>query len=247
MKRYYIESLGCAKNQVDSEQLMFLLSGGNWESVGPEDADIIIVNSCGFIESAKQESINTVLAFRKRFPLKKIMLAGCLAVRYAQDLSKSLVEADVIFPSADIQKIVEYLFKEGEEGKKDPDAACAQSGIESEALPPTKNSPRPLRSASQPLLISGERPLLSLPGSAYIKIAEGCNNSCSFCAIPLIRGSLRSRTIPGIQSEFEALLKRGVKEINLIAQDSASYGRDSGESLLAPLLESLLKTSGNFW
>jgi ribosomal protein S12 methylthiotransferase len=181
----------------------------------PDCAEIIIVQSCGFIESAKQESINAVLSFRKKFPEKKIVLSGCLARRYEKELRESLTEADLIFGSDDISALVKLC-----------------GGTLSETETPS----------------AAARPLLSLPGSAYIKIAEGCDNRCSFCAIPLIRGGLKSRSIAEIKTEFTALVRRGIKEINLIAQDTASFGFDTEKkSLLADLLKTLLETEGAFW
>ncbi|MDR3325020.1 MAG: 30S ribosomal protein S12 methylthiotransferase RimO [Spirochaetaceae bacterium] len=216
MTRFHLESLGCAKNQVDSELLISCLSAGGWALSESADADVIIVNSCGFIESAKRESVNAVLSFRKRHPTAKIVLAGCLAVRHAKELRESLTEADVVCPTSDPQRIAGELIG----------AALA---------------------AADP----GGRPLLSLPGSAYVKIAEGCDNRCTFCAIPLMRGALRSRTIPDIKAEFDALRRRGVQEICLVAQDSASFGAEtagkSGRGALPELLETLLQAEGRFW
>jgi ribosomal protein S12 methylthiotransferase len=195
--------------------LMSCLSGEGWELSASGDADLIIVNSCGFIESAKRESINTVLSFRALFPQKKIVLAGCLAARYAGELRESLPEADLICPSSDPREVAAFVC-----GKKDAGGK----------------------------INDGARPLLSLPGSAYLKIAEGCNNACSFCAIPLIRGNLRSRTIPDIHEEFALLLRRGIKEVCLIAQDTAAYGAETeGKPRLAALLANLLESDGDFW
>jgi ribosomal protein S12 methylthiotransferase len=149
------------------------------------DAALIVVNTCAFIESAKRESIDTILSFRQLYPDTKISVRGCLAERYHKELAESLPEADELrgVPALD-----------DEDGE------------------------RPVH--------HGERPLLSLPGSAYVKISEGCDNRCSFCAIPLIRGGLKSRSIASITGECRELLKRGVKELVLIAQDAGSYGTD---------------------
>lgn len=205
--KFYIESLGCAKNQVDSELLAAALAGGGDALAAPDEAETIIINSCGFIESAKQESINTVIEFRRRFPEKKIILAGCLARRYADELGKSLREADEVF------------------------------GGELAELAQMNTSP-----------LFNTRPLFSTPGSAYIKIAEGCGNRCSFCAIPMIRGPLVSRSVDGILSEFRALRARGVHELCLIAQDTASFGMDSvGRTLLPDLLDAISAEHGDFW
>jgi ribosomal protein S12 methylthiotransferase len=149
-----------------------------------DDAALIVVNTCAFIESAKRESINTILSFRQLYPDKKISVRGCLAERYRKELVESLPEADDFYGVPDLAVI-------------------------------EKKTVRP-----------GARPLLSLPGSAYVKISEGCNNRCRFCAIPRIRGSLKSRSIESITDECRDLLRRGIKELVLIAQDAGSYGND---------------------
>ena len=227
--RYYLDPFGCVKNQVDAETMMAVLNRSGW--VQAEDAgaaDLVIVNSCGFIESAKQESIDAVLSWRKLYPEKKILLAGCLAQRYAPELAEALPEADFLFGNADLAGIGEAagraLAPEGKEESKNGGEKAALRGKE-----------------------AGKRPLLSLPGSAYIKISEGCNNRCTFCAIPLIRGGLRSRTIPDVLEECKALLDRGIRELCLIGQDISSYGRDLGGAMLPELLRSLSALKGEFW
>jgi ribosomal protein S12 methylthiotransferase len=224
--RFFIDPFGCVKNQVDAETMMALIGGAGWSAAeDADDADLIIINSCGFIESAKQESINAVLGWRKRYPDKKILLAGCLAQRYAKELAESLPEADLLFGNADLGGIV---------------------GAASRALGVKANVARAVS-------VAGRRPLLSLPGSAYVKINEGCNNRCTFCSIPLIRGNLRSRSIPDVLSECRELLGRGIRELCLIGQDIGSYGKDfagggaAAESLLPDLLEALSELKGDFW
>jgi len=219
--RYFLDPFGCVKNQVDAENMMAHLNNAGWQSVSDaEHADLIIINSCGFIESAKQESINAVLEWRKFYPEKKILLAGCLSQRYAKELPELLPEADGFLGVEDIIKIADKV-----------------SGW--------KTSAADLRGSAQikiKKLAAGERPLLSLPGSAYVKISEGCNNRCSYCAIPLIRGSLMCRAISDIIEECKALLKRGVKELCIIGQDIGSY--DAG---LHELLKAISALAGNFW
>jgi ribosomal protein S12 methylthiotransferase len=223
--RYYIDLFGCAKNQVDAETMMAFLGSGGWEQTEEADnADLIIVNSCGFIESAKRESINAVLGWRKFYPEKKILLAGCLARRYAAELSQSLPEADLLFGNEDLEKIGEAVSSLSRaEGRAA--SVCAAEG---------PGSYRP-----------GERPLLSFPGSAYVKISEGCGNRCSFCAIPLIRGPLRCRAVPDITEECKKLLDRGIREFCLIGQDLGSF--TAGETGLPGLLEKLSDLPGDFW
>jgi ribosomal protein S12 methylthiotransferase len=215
--RYYLDPFGCVKNQVDAEIMMAHLNGAAWRVADkPEDADLIIINSCGFIESAKRESINAVLAWRALFPDKKIMLAGCLAQRYAGEIE--LAEADCLFGNNDLAQITKVA-----------------SRLTGNAVDETP-------------VVPGQRPLLSLPGSAYIKISEGCNNRCSFCAIPLIRGPLRSRPIPDIVEECRQLIARGICELCLIGQDIGSFGKTANaDSQLPSLLEAITQLDGQFW
>jgi ribosomal protein S12 methylthiotransferase len=225
--RYYLEPLGCVKNQVDAETMMDVLDRSGWTvATAPGEADLIIVNSCGFIDEAKQESINAVLDYKGEYPEKKILLAGCLAQRYAPDLDGSLPEADFFFGNRDLSRIVEAA--------ESAMAASRRLLLPQEA--PSGASPSPL---------TGERPLLSLPGSAYVKVSEGCDNRCSFCAIPLIRGPLRSRRVEEISGECRRLLDRGVRELCLIGQDLGAYG--SGGPGLPELLRALSRLEGPFW
>ena len=223
--KYYVEPLGCAKNQVDAETMIARLDAAGALLAGdPRDADLIIVNSCGFIEEAKREAINVTLGFRKEYPGKKIILAGCLAQRYLKELGEELSEADAVIGSGSLDGIVPLAF--GLTG-------AAPERVEENPATPD----RPARVK-----------LLSLPGSAYVKIAEGCDNHCSFCAIPLIRGGLRSVSVDGVVSECGALLKNGVLELCLIAQDTASYGTDTGGLCRLPeLLKALSALEGDFW
>jgi ribosomal protein S12 methylthiotransferase len=226
--RFFLDQHGCAKNQVDGELLIAQLEGAGYEQVQyPADADLIVVNSCGFIEEAKKESLNSLLQARASFPNAKLLLAGCLAQRYADVFADALPEADGIFGNGDLSMIgqaAELLFQ-GE---------------------------RPVIVPAAGKIMSVERTeLLSLPGTAYVKITEGCDNRCSFCAIPLIRGPLRSRPVAEIVDEIQALLKRGIFEINLVAQDLAAFGTDapgnSSNSALASLLGAISTLKGDFW
>jgi ribosomal protein S12 methylthiotransferase len=225
MNRYFLDPFGCVKNQVDAENMMAHLNNAGWENTqAADEADLIIINSCGFIESAKQESINAVLEWRKLYPNKKILLAGCLAQRYAKELPEILPEADALMGVENPAQIVDTVFK-------------------------MTNSKKQKVNIGYNLSL-GDRPLLSLPGSAYVKISEGCNNNCSYCAIPLIRGGLVSRVIPDIVDECRALLSRGIVELNIIGQDIGAFGMDSSEktdSKLPQLLNEISKLEGNFW
>jgi ribosomal protein S12 methylthiotransferase len=246
--RYFLDPFGCVKNQVDAETMMAHLNGSGWvSSDDPGKADLIIVNSCGFIESAKQESINAVLDWRKQYPGKKILLAGCLSQRYGAELAESLPEADVLFGNRDLSRISEAAGRVMD-GRKERGGAPFEA-----AVPPGRDLPRANAGSASPLpaAISGERPLLSLPGSAYIKISEGCDNRCTFCAIPLIRGPLVCRSVPDIIAECRELLRRGVRELNLIGQDTGSFGRHKAGGTAAEtlplLLEQISRLEGRFW
>ena len=223
-KTFYIENLGCAKNQVDAEILLRLLEDEGWVySDQPEVADILIVNSCGFIEAAKEESIQSVIDLRTRCPGGGIVLTGCLAQRYGGVLGKTLPEADGIVGNRAPEKARDFILDvaEGRRGSEIPE-----------------HSPRfPYRNR-----------LLSYPGSVYVKIAEGCNNRCSYCAIPNIRGPLLSRNHREVLNEIEAYLQKGIREIILLAQDLGSYGNDFGESnYLEKLLSEIRGVKGEFW
>jgi ribosomal protein S12 methylthiotransferase len=229
---YYLDPYGCVKNQVDAENMMAILNEAGWaESENVEDADLIIVNSCGFIESAKKESIDAVLSWRKLYPKKKILLAGCLAQRYVKELAGILPEADGFFGIDDLGGIAKVAARAV--GKTDG-FGVAKSTKATTDIPRIEIRP-------------GRRPLLSLPGSAYIKISEGCDNQCAFCAIPLIRGRLRSRAPEDIIEECKTFLGRGIKELCLIGQDTGSYGNDLTSDSLPGLMESLSKLEGDFW
>jgi ribosomal protein S12 methylthiotransferase len=223
--RYFLDSFGCAKNQVDGEIMMAALNDAGWTAGGADDADLIIVNSCAFIREAKQESINAVLLWKKQYPGKKVLLAGCLAQRYGAELSDSLPEADGMFGNSDLSGVA---------------AAASSAAASAAAVPGTAPG------ADAKETETGQRPLLGFPGQAYVKISEGCDNRCSFCAIPGIRGPMRCRPIADIAAECAALLQRGVKELCIIGQDIAAY-RDSGGPALARLAAAIAKLPGSFW
>lgn len=223
-----IVSLGCAKNQTDSEIMLGLLAGEGHKIVAnPESADVIIVNTCGFIESAKQESIDTILemAEYKKGRCKLLIVTGCLAERYNTQLMEELPEVDALLGTGDYDSIADTVNRAfaGERsiifGHKDRDV--------DEGLP---------------------RILTTPPHSAYLKIADGCNNNCTYCAIPMIRGKFRSRRIEDIIAEARLLAQNGVKELIVIAQDTTRYGKDLyGKYSLDVLLEELCKIDGIEW
>lgn len=227
MKKLYMENLGCSKNQVDAETLINILEGEDFtHTEDVNEADLVIVNTCGFIESAREQSINSFFSLHETNPKAKFIFAGCMAQRYADELTKELPEASAIFGNRDlsqITKVVREIF-------------AGERVIALPSYPPLKEE------------VYERNELLSFPGSAYLKISEGCNHWCSYCAIPLIRGNLRSKPMETIVGEAKTLIGRGIKELNLIAQDLAAYGTDVGEkrSLFMDLLKELVSLEGDF-
>ena len=225
MKKIYIESLGCAKNQVDSEVLLTIAKEKGYVRVTEaKDADLIFVNTCGFIESAKEESINTFFALKGAYPDAKLVLGGCLAQRYAEELE--LEEADAIFGNRDLAAFSDVL-------------DSLDKGDDQIVLKP--EYPDPDREKDE------REEYLSMPRSCYLKISEGCDHRCSYCAIPIIRGGLRSRSEDRIIDEARDLIRKGFFEINLIAQDLGAYGTDfDGKSHFCDLLTKLASLEGDF-
>jgi ribosomal protein S12 methylthiotransferase len=227
MHTFYIDHHGCAKNQVDGEEISSrLVDAGFCASDSPENAEIVIVNTCGFIEDAKKESIAAIVDAKSRWPNKKIIAAGCLSQRYAQEFSSDLPEADGFLGNSDLSII--------------PDAVAKISTGERIVLcsPQRKNMPQ----SYYP-----RKTFYDFPGTAHLKIMEGCSNHCSYCAIPLIRGELRSRSIDDIVAEAQNLVRVGIYEVVLIGQDLGNFGKDStGRCLLPELLSTLDRLEGNF-
>ena len=222
-RQFHVESLGCAKNQVDSELMIAALEKAGWTlAAEPEAADVLIVNTCGFIAAAKKESIETSLALKSRYPGKKVIMVGCLSQRYGEELRRELPELDGLL------------------GNKDPGAIVRLIEGSARRLPQAA-SPGP---EARPFERSH---LLSWPGSAYVKIAEGCANRCTYCAIPLIRGDLASRDKGEIVAEIGQLRERGTRELILIAQDLGAYGKDRGSAELPRLLAAIGSLPGDFW
>ena len=221
-------SLGCAKNQVDGEMLLASLKEGGFQPVeDPSEADILLVNTCGFIESAKRESIEAILEaiqLKTEGTVQKVVVTGCLAERYQQEIHKELPEVDGVFGIGANGDIAAWL------------RAMLQEGF-AQAFPEKGKMP-----------LCGERELSTPEYFAYLKIAEGCDNRCSYCAITLIRGGYRSRTLESIEEEARSLAKQGVQELVLIAQDTTRYGIDLyGKYALAELLTRLCAIDGLHW
>ncbi len=223
-KNFYLENLGCFRNQVDAEYIIASMEQSGYTLVkDSSEAQTIVVNTCGFIESAKQESIDTFFELRKAHPDAKIIVAGCLAQRYGDELLEMLPEANAIFGNR-APELLPKIMEQVEKGER-------------VTFFPQELTTSPMR-----------KNLLSHARSAFLKIAEGCIHHCTFCAIPKIRGQLVSRTIDDVLREFDELLARGIFEINLIAQDLASFGREQGgPGNLVELLTRMLERKGHFW
>jgi ribosomal protein S12 methylthiotransferase len=238
MQKIGFVSLGCPKNLVDSEIMMGQLRDHGYQlTTDRETADVIVVNTCGFIQSAKEESINTILEMaelKDTARLKRLVVAGCLVERYRQELLNQLPEIDAVLGTSEIEKIVAAV---------DPAAVAAQDAafVASNAWM-TRGLPTYLYDEDSPRVRATPKHF------AYIKIAEGCDHTCAFCAIPQMRGKYRSRRAGSILREAEQLAAAGVKELVLISQDSTQYGLDLGiKDGLADLLRSLARVDGIEW
>ncbi|MBE6733609.1 MAG: 30S ribosomal protein S12 methylthiotransferase RimO [Ruminococcaceae bacterium] len=228
MYKVSMVSLGCPKNQVDAEAMLYSLKEAGYEIGVPEaEADAIIVNTCGFIEDAKSEAIENILEaaeYKKEGNCKAVIVTGCLAERYKDDITEEIPEADVCVGIGSNRNIAEIV-KNAIEGKEEN-----SYGEKSE------------------LDLNAKRILGGYPFSAYLKIADGCDNCCTYCAIPKIRGRMRSRTIEDCISEAKELALSGVTELIVVAQDTTAYGVDIyGESKLPELLTELSKIDGLHW
>lgn len=229
--RVGVVSLGCAKNLVDTEVMLGHLDRAGCALVtDPAEADVVVVNTCSFIEDARKESIQAILeaaALKRSGSVRRVVVAGCLVQRYADELRRELPEVDAFVGLDQLDAIVPAVAPRSD-------------------LPILRGVPTP-RST---FLYGAETPrrLATAPWTAYVKIAEGCDHTCSFCAIPAFRGSFRSRTAEDVAAEAERLAAGGVLEINLIAQDSSHFGRDRGDAQgLAGLLERLDAVPGLAW
>lgn len=219
-------SLGCDKNLVDSEYILGILKKHNYIITNDKnEAEIIIINTCGFIEEAKQESIDTILEMarlKKLGKLKYLIAAGCLSQRYKGELLQEIPELDAVIGTGDFDKIDEVIKQ-----------------LKSNRINLTDNESFVDYDVHSRIRI--------YPYTSFVKIAEGCDNCCSYCAIPQIKGPYKSRKITAIREEVEILVAQGVKEINLVAQDTTNYGIDIyGEPVLPKLLRELIKIEGEY-
>jgi len=242
-------SLGCAKNLVDAEIMLGGAARDNFDLTrDPDEADVLVINTCGFIDQAKEESIDTILEMHARRlvsrPGQKIVVSGCLAQRYHEELKREIPEVDAFIgldQVAEFPRIVREVL----------------------AQPATQSSPLDIVSRRSQYIPDYDTPRFRLTPNhtAYVKIAEGCNHPCSFCVIPQMRGRHRSRTIDSVVAEARALVSEGVKELNLISQDTTYFGMDLWEQKAGPrqpvdssrgptlcrLLEELDQIEGDFW
>ena len=221
-------SLGCDKNRIDSEILLGTISNEYEITNNPKEADIIIVNTCGFIEKAKEESINTILEmaqYKTNYKCKLLIATGCLTQRYGEELKNLMPEIDIMLGVNDYKKLHKLIREFISEQKTSLQVNYSDSNIN-----------------------EGKRILTTASQTAYLRIAEGCNNFCTYCIIPKIRGKFRSRNMENILKEAEGLSKQGVKEIILVAQDTTLYGSDIyGEKKLHILIKELAKIQGIEW
>lgn len=230
-----IVSLGCPKNLVDSETMLGLIHEEKYEITNdPSEAEIIIVNTCGFIESAKEESINTILQiaeYKKSGSCKHIIVTGCLSQRYAEELFSELPEADAI-AGVEVYDEIGSIIKRVMNGER--------------FIMLERSKPDVIYTSKETFL---PRILTTPSYTAYLKIAEGCDNCCSYCAIPKIRGPYRSKPMEQVLKEAKALADNGVKELIVVAQDTTRYGEDlpGGKLLLADLLKELNKIESLKW
>jgi ribosomal protein S12 methylthiotransferase len=225
-RRVHFVSLGCPKNRVDSEVMLGVAEGEGYEHTeDASSADVIVVNTCGFIEAAKQESIDTILELsqhKESGRCRKLVVTGCLSQRHGPELAEGLPEVDHFLGSSDMLKLGDVL----------RDRA------------PRVHIGNP---ADWVMRTSDPRRISTRGASAYVKIAEGCNRSCSFCVIPGLRGKQRSRPIDDVVSEVRALANAGVLEINLVSQDTVAYGREHGGASLTQLLQQVADVEGIRW
>ncbi|OGW48840.1 MAG: ribosomal protein S12 methylthiotransferase RimO [Nitrospirae bacterium RBG_19FT_COMBO_42_15] len=241
MKKVGLISLGCPKNQVDAEIMLGYLTKAGFTITNKEsEAEIAIVNTCGFINDAKEESVERIIEavrLKENGSCKALIVAGCLSERYKEELIKELPEVDAFIGISEIEKIAEVCRRLIDNVGADPSVCPPNYGVAKDSI----GSPLQVQEPSSRILINPQH-------YAYVKIAEGCNNRCSYCTIPSIRGSYKSREIESIINEVKQFVSNGVKEINIVAQDTTDYGLDIYKKRgLAELLKELVKINNQFW
>ena len=233
-------SLGCSKNLVDSEMLMGLMEANGYHCTHDSDdpqGEIVVVNTCGFIADAKEESINTILEFaqaKTEGRIKKLFVMGCLSERYLADLEKEIPEVDGWYGKFNYKDLLKDISRKEERGRRNEDTLVADNSLQDNLLPPSS--------------FFLPRKITTPPHYTYIKISEGCDRHCAYCAIPLITGRHQSRPMEEILNEVRNLVKRGVKEFNVIAQELTYYGVDiDGKQHIAELIEQMADIPGVVW
>ena len=233
-------SLGCSKNLVDSEMLMGLMEANGYHCThdsGDPHGEIVVVNTCGFIADAKEESINTILEFaqaKTEGRIKKLFVMGCLSERYLADLEKEIPEVDGWYGKFNYKNLLKDISRKEERGRRNEDTLVADNSLQCNLLPPSS--------------FFLPRKITTPPHYTYIKISEGCDRHCAYCAIPLITGRHQSRPMEEILNEVRNLVKRGVKEFNVIAQELTYYGVDiDGKQHIAELIERMADIPGVVW
>jgi ribosomal protein S12 methylthiotransferase len=224
-------SLGCPKNLVDSEVMLGMLAQQGYSiTAQQEEADVIVVNTCGFIDSAKKESIDTILEMaelKAQGRCKKLVVAGCLAERYRREIQKEIPEVDFVFGPDELGRVLEAV---------ELDEPAAVQNVSIDALYTSKDVPTIPRILTTPSYM------------AYLKISEGCDHICAFCAIPGFRGRFRSRSMPDLVAEARRLAEQGVRELIIVSQDTMAYGKDLGlVNGIAMLLRELVRIDGLKW
>src|SRR5437667_9746824 len=224
-------SLGCPKNLVDSEVMLGTLSQQGYSiTAKKEDADVIVVNTCGFIDSAKKESIDTILEMaelKTQGNCKRLVVAGCLAERYRNEIQKEIPEIDFIFGPDELGRVLEAV---------QLDSSATVPDISIDALYTSTEVPTIPRILTTPSYL------------AYLKISEGCDHVCTFCAIPGFRGRFRSRSLADLVAESRRLAEQGVRELVIVSQDTMAYGTDIGlRHGITTLLRDLAKIDGFHW
>ncbi len=228
MKKVSLVSLGCSKNLVDAEEMLGILEKDGFEILNSEeDADIMIINTCAFIDDAKQESIDCIMEhieYKKKHPERILVVTGCMSQRYKDEMLNEIPEIDIVLGTNEYHKIAEII-NNHISGKSE--IYCSDEYMSCETLPRVVTTP---------------------PYMAYLKIAEGCDNNCTYCVIPSIRGKYRSRKIEDVVSEARKMAQNGVRELVVIAQDTTRYGMDIyGEYCLPKLLDKLCEIEGIKW
>lgn len=228
MRKVSLVSLGCSKNLIDAEQMLAILEDNDFEIVdNEEDADIMIVNTCAFIDAAKQEAIDCILAhaeYKKTSPDRLLIVTGCLSQRYKDEIIKEIPEIDIVIGTNEFDRIADIINAYDKAGDN---IYCSEEYMPCDSLKRVVTTPKHI---------------------AYIKIAEGCDNRCTYCIIPYIRGKYRSRAIEDIVEEAKLLAKNGAREIVVIAQDTTRYGIDRyGEYMLPQLLRELCRIDEIKW